>query len=308
MPLWSLVEKDKRSGKETSQVIWHRRPIVSLRVLSDQGRYPTFSIKKRSHVFVANESLVWSAVIQRPLGRSWLVGEMFDLYPEEVRLFSAITLSEADPWSNGYLYSVNGPQAIHDCDSIGIDRLDGRENFERVAAMASQLASEGGHDRASPGSIHELSNRTGSKADALSILSGLDVKDQLLIAGLSRLLGANRILAMVDATEAACVVLMVSLGSALEFIRQSLGFTRGRDQSFAAVYEYLRCVYPNENYLTPFLEEMYEARVMIQHPSSRFGDVWAPPLMAGDVWELRKVLSVLYRHIILDEMRIDPIG
>lgn len=289
-------------------MIWHRRPIVSLRVLSGRGHYPTFSIRRRSHVFVATESLVWSAVIQRPLGRSWLVGEVFDLYPEEVRLFSAITLSEADPWRNGYLYCVNAAQAIHDCEEIGVDRLDGLDNVERLAAMAAQLASDADHDMRGLSSNHERSSHTGSKADALAILSRLDVKDQLLIAGLSRLLGANRILAMVDAREAACVVLMVSLGSALEFIRQSLGFTRGRDQSFAAVYEYLRCVYPNESFLTQFLEEMYDARVMIQHPSSRFGDVWAPPLMSGDVWELRKVLSVLYRHVILDEMRIEPVG
>jgi hypothetical protein len=131
------------------------------------------------------------------------------------------------------------------------------------------------------------------------------VKDQLLVAGMARLLGANRIMAGMDADEEAAVSLMVSLGAAMEFIRQGLSQSRNRDQSFSNVYDYLRCVFPTSDALVPFIEEMYEVRVMIHHPSSRYGDAWAPPLMADEVFELRRVLTVLYRHIILNEMRID---
>jgi hypothetical protein len=293
-------------------MVWHTDTVVSLRILGKTGHYPDFPIRTRSHLFVPTKNLVWSAVVQRPVGRNWQVGEIYSLLPEEVRLFSSITLCEGNPCRNGYLYPTNWAGKIIRGAEFATTRLNSSEASTRLSEFAIQLA-EGSPQptaRMWTGAPDEyaLAEGIGSSRDALALIRAFDIKDQLLVAGVARLLGANRIMATMDAEEEAAVSLMVSLGAAMEFIRQGLSESRGKDQEFLKVYDYLRCVFPTENYLVPFLEEMYEARVMIHHPSSRYGDVWAPPLMADDVWELRRVLTVLYRHIILNEMRIDPIG
>ena len=101
--------------------------------------------------------------------------------------------------------------------------------------------------------------------------------------------------------EAASLSLFVSMGAATEFIKQHLEHAQAKTASYADVYSYLKGLYPYGEEFVAFLEEMYEHRVIATHPSSRFGDYWTPPLMTSDVYDFRKYVMGIYRHILLGE-------
>jgi hypothetical protein len=72
-----------------------------VRVFGKDGRYPSFSIETPGHLLVTSPDRCWSAVVQPTLDPEWDWSERISLTPEEIRLFSAVTLSEPRPWENG---------------------------------------------------------------------------------------------------------------------------------------------------------------------------------------------------------------
>jgi hypothetical protein len=151
-------------------MVWNAEPVVSLRVLGTTGHYPSYAIRTRSHIFAPAQNLVWSAVVQRPLGNNWKLGEVYSLLPEEIRLFGAITLSEGDPWTKGYLYPTHRAATLVQCSELGTTRLNSSEAIAKLSERAIQLAdaSKMRSDRFAPDYIDEyaVSAEIGSHADA----------------------------------------------------------------------------------------------------------------------------------------------
>jgi hypothetical protein len=83
--------------------MFFREPVFAFQVLGPRGNYPKLSIRTSAHAYVAAEDLVWCGIIQPPLGEDWETGEVGAFLPEEVRLLSAVVLSERDPFMNGAL-------------------------------------------------------------------------------------------------------------------------------------------------------------------------------------------------------------
>ena len=92
----------------------------------------------------------------------------------------------------------------------------------------------------------------------------------------------------------------VSLAAALEMIRQHIESERGKDVAYDDVYGYVEDAFPG-GALVDFLRDTYDLRTMLVHPSSRFGEYWAPPMQADDVFEIIEWLVPLYRHILTGE-------
>jgi hypothetical protein len=282
--------------------IWSRKPFVALRLLGRHGHYPDFDFRSPSHVFVAEDDLVWSAVLQPPLPQEWELGETVVLVPEEVRLFAAITLSESDPWNNGMPVITHWNQSHLAVDGSEVD-LSTPEHFDRVRAAIAALGPASADS--GPESTHGYRiSDVGSIDDAAQLLANIDSNDQLLLAGLARLLGANRLLAVANEPEEAAIALFISMGAALEFIRLSLIKEDGEDVPFAKVSEYFRETFSYGEDLVEYFEARNEERVIAIHPANRFGEFWAPPLMMSDVYHLRKTIMQIYRHILLGEIPV----
>jgi hypothetical protein len=81
--------------------LWHRKPFIAVRVLGRDGQYPAFELRSPAHLYVANQTIVWTAVFQPPVPDAWELPESPILVPEEVRLLSSIALCEANPWDRG---------------------------------------------------------------------------------------------------------------------------------------------------------------------------------------------------------------
>jgi len=284
--------------------LWGRKTFVAVRVLGRHGHYPSFAVRTSSHIFFPSERVCWSAVLQPGLPEDWELGEATALVPEEVRLFSALSLSERDPWLNGRPIVTHWAEAYIEVNA-GEMNLQSPSVFSRVEEVVAGL----GTPPLDTSRLHRegLSNAyvvsdTGSQSDALRLLERIDINDQLLLAGLARLLGGTRLIFAAHEMEEAALSLFVSMGAALEFVRLSLA-----DQlpdttiSFQDVYQYLTEVYPTDSSVAEYYEYMYEHRLAATHPANRFGEFWAPPLMADDIYHLQKHLILLYRHIVLGE-------
>jgi len=282
--------------------IWSRKHFIAVRLLGPQGHYPRFDFRSPAHVFVAEDDLVWSAVLQPPLPSDWELGETPVLVPEEVRLFAAVTLCESDPWNNGMPIIAHWDQTHLPVPGSDVD-LSAPQQFERLRAAVGAL----GPPTASSGNPISLSyhiSDVGSIDDAVELLANIDSSDQLILAGLARLLGANRLLSVAHEPEEAAISLFISMGAALEFMRLSLAGDSGNDVPFAKVSEYLRQTFPAGQDLVEYFDARNEERVIAIHPANRFGEFWAPPLMMSDVYHLRKTIMQIYRHILLGEISI----
>jgi len=276
--------------------LWGRKPFLAVRILGTDGYYPAFSIRSATHRYEAREGLVWTAVVQQPLPEDWETSETPTLIPEEIRLFGALALSVGDPWHDGVPTVTLGSRRWEEEVGDALD-LDSEAGKARIQSALLKLQQE------IPSELRFELRDFGSKGDALDFLQSFDAADQLLLAGVANLHAANRLMSpRIHELEAASLCLFGSMGAALEFIRLHLNASRGTaNTSFVEVHKYVGDVYPKGNFLPDYLEEMYEHRIIATHPAGRFGEYWTPPLMVEDIYELKKHLIVIFRHIVLGE-------
>ncbi len=276
--------------------LWGRRPFLAVRILGTDGYYPQFSIRSATHRYEAGDGLVWTAVVQQPLPEDWETSETPTLIPEEIRLLAALAFSEGDPWHGGTPTVTMGSGRWEEDvdDDLDLDSDAGKTQIQAALIRLQQ--------QMPPEPRYEIGD-VGSEGDALALLQSFDATDELLLAGVANLHAATRLMSpRIHELEAAWLCLFVSMGAALEFIRLYLNELRGTaNTSFAEVHRYVGEVYPKGNFLPDYLEEMYEHRIIATHPAGRFGEYWTPPLMVGEIYDLRKHLIVIFRHIVLGE-------
>lgn len=275
--------------------LWGQRPFLAVRLLGSDGYYPHMGIRSPTHRYEASEELVWTAVLQKPLPEGWEAPEHPTLIPEEIRLLAALAFSEGDPWSHGMPVLTLGSARWEENVEEGFD-LTSKDGVARIDVALGNLRKPGVNPR------FQL-RPTRTDEDPVALLENFDSEDELLLAGVNSLHTAVRLLSPhINELEAASLCLFVAMGAALEFIRLHLNDARGTaNTSFAEVHQYLGMVYPAGNVLPDYLERMYEHRLIATHPAGRFGEYWTPPLMVGDIYDLRKHLIVIFRHIILGE-------
>jgi hypothetical protein len=274
---------------------------VLLRLLGNRGRYPEQDFAWASHLLSVSGPLRWSAVRQHlhtPIGE---YSEVQVLSPEEVQLFAALALSVSSPTDHGHLRAEPLTHAI----PIEIDtgRLDLRSTAIR-GLLADKVAavpelSHYAEGALQPDDFYSIP----SIGDQLrELIRAINPRDRLLIRGLSKFLTAQALQRERWYLEEAGIAAFISLEAALTIIRQHLEFTRGRSASFDDAYDYLRVTFPTGQPLSEWLRELYDLRVIAVHPSSRFGEFWAPPMDVEHCFETIDWLITLYRHILLGEV------
>ncbi len=280
------------------------KTFLAVQILGRDGVYPRFAIRGARHRFEASDDLVWMAVLQGPMDlRGFELPEHSTLIPEEIRLQAALTLSTRDPFDAGHPRITLGSSRYEKIIE-GRLNLSSEQGQQSIQKGLLQLLTESGKGiKLSAAERSYYVDTRGSEADARSILRRCDAKDNLLMAGLSNMLAAIRM----SELEVSALCMFVSMSSALEFIRQRLDAARGLDNTpFAEVNSYLTSVYPAGSEISAYMEEVYKQRIIATHPSSRYGDYWAVPLMVGDIYHLRKHLILIYRHILLGERPLQP--
>jgi hypothetical protein len=286
--------------------LWSRKPFLAVRILGRHGVYPAFEISTPGHIFVADEHIVWSAVVQAPLPEDWEIGEFTQLMPEEVRLLSAVGLSERDTWEMGQPLITHWAHSHVPLSSVDFD-LTAAANRDLASATARALGT-GPEQALYEGKLTKYVIRPdlGSHEDAIDLLNNIDSNDQLVLAGLARLLGASRVLFVAGEPEEAAISFLISMEAALEYLRLHLCDTLGTTNvPFAEVSNYLRNTFPHGEEVAEYFELRHDERIMATHPSNRFGEFWTIPLMMGDIYHLRKTLIALYRHLFLGEIPED---
>lgn len=277
--------------------LWGRKPYISLRVLGKAGQYPSFDLRSPAHIYSGGSDIVWSATLQGSIPEDWELSESPVLVPEEVRLLSAVALSERELWEQGLPIIAVGANEELDPTSIGCDFTDAgayRRLEEHAIALAARLAEQGPYSRRAD---------LGNAQDAKALLEAMNPGDQLLLAGLARLQGGTRLVCLAHEIEEASLSLFTSMTAALELLRLRLSSQAGRDVPFSAVYDYFRGTFDHGEEVAEYFEARYEERVIAVHPANRFGTFWTIPVMVGDVLHLHKTVIGLYRHILLGETK-----
>lgn len=272
---------------------------VILRLLGNRGFYPKYPIETSNHLFFANEEVAFS-VVRQPWDIE--VPEVALLMPEEIRLYAALTLSEAfpfekgrfriHPWSPGI--TVNEPGGSKEFSTSAFVDLANSEMARQCEAGERDYLINSGR----PFETGDL----GSREVVCDLIDKIPMVDELIIRGLSRLLSANHLITFAGFLEEAAVIGHISLEAALEYIRQTLSRFAGKELSFSDVFDHIEETFPTGEAFAGVLRQDYEARILLIHASSRFGEFWSPPVMAGECYELMHSLIHLYRYIILGEI------
>lgn len=282
---------------------------VFLRVLGTDGRYPDYSVRSENHLLVCDGSIAWSAVREAIPADLATESEINWLWPEEIRLYAAVSLVESDP-------SQRGRFLIHPwtvAAEVEIDAPFASPAFV-IAAMkhahelAEQARSENRRRYYIPQRACEPETcNLGDEQAVIELINAIDVRDELIIRGLSRLLAANHLISYAVFFEESAVTAYIALEAALECLRQDLENTTDSSASIKDVFQWIRETFPTGESFADVLEADYDNRITMVHPSSRFGEYWAPPVHADEAYELIDSLVHLYRYILLGEVW-DPFG
>jgi hypothetical protein len=193
---------------------------VDLQVLGRSGHYPAYQIKSRNHLFVASPEVVWCAVRHREPRAYFNDSAIFTYYPEEIRLLSAVSLSAGDPWESGR-FSIS-PWLREEIDYHAAPPFDKPIFIRYCTGHAKRLArSTEIVDHCSREAGYSLGEQ-GSAASVLELLEAIDVNDELLLAGLSRFLSAQRLALTRSFFEESSLFGLLALDAALEYMRQCL--------------------------------------------------------------------------------------
>ncbi|GMW05076.1 MAG: hypothetical protein AMXMBFR85_10570 [Dehalococcoides mccartyi] len=219
--------------------------------------------------------------------------------PAEIRLLGAISLSRHlpafCPWHKfnvSYASSstdLSSDDAISHCIEEALNFIDnqGVNNFTKYKLSI-------------PDSIEDETTQRYEK----KIYNSIKISDNLLLRGIYTLLKARLCVSTPPYAfmEEAFMNLRIAGEAAMECIKQHLSYQGNSNPSMPNVYEYIKQHAAHGDCLTSYLEELHESWIMTKHPSSKFGEFWAPSLSADDVYEQFDIISVLYKHILLSEV------
>jgi hypothetical protein len=150
----------------------------------------------------------------------------------------------------------------------------------------------GKFDLAEGGCIEEVARR----------VAAIDISDPLLIRGLSKFLAANHLLRYAATFEEGGTAGMIALEAALELMRRQVSQQLGRIASYGEVFDDIEQTSVDGWELVHGLREVYDARILLVHPNSRFGPYWTPPLQADDCYGTVNMGTYMYRRILLGEL------
>ncbi len=132
------------------------------------------------------------------------------------------------------------------------------------------------------------------------LIAAIDLKDTVLIRGLSSFLKAN-ILASTERLfmEEATLQMFLAMEASLNVARKQLEAAGVRNPSIDRAIEYVSSgVAPKEDALEYF-RECYDKRVALVHPDNRVTSDLVPLLWADDLYDNYEVVADVYRRLLL---------
>lgn len=132
------------------------------------------------------------------------------------------------------------------------------------------------------------------------LITAIDLKDAVLIRGLSSFLKANILASEELFMEEATLQMFLAMEASLNVARKQLEAVGVSNPSIDRAIEYVSSgVAPKEDALEYF-RECYDKRVTLVHPGSRVTSDLVPLLWADDLYDNYEVVANVYRRLLLN--------
>ena len=279
--------------------------VILLRILGNRGRYPEFEIATSRHLLVADSSIAWSAVRHDTPDDMYRDAEIAWLWPEEIRLYAAVSLVEPHPRSSGRYQLQPCCHAVRQQHlSWPVGHQVPKETKDQLWSQARELAKKArSHSYAMPFTDEPYERLTlGSPGAVRALIDAIDPTDPLLLRGLQKFLTANHLIALPPFLEEAGFAAFVSREAALLLLRRMVQERDGRRISMEQALNQIRNEFPTGVPFVEVLESDHEARNMIAHPANEFGVFWTPPVHAEECYDSIYSAVYLYRYLLLGEV------
>ena len=275
----------------------------TVRILSNDGRYPRRPIMLDSWaVLMPDTDMVWTAV-HTPIYDRDEQSEISWLFPDEIRFYAAVSLAEAVPYMEGrpLLYGRSMGQRLELPADVGPDILISEarrvaQDLNRAPSPEAARSSLAPQWRASPDLIDK-----DYAAEVRRIAEAIE-PEHLLYRGLYKFLVASDLRRFHYHLEESALAAFVSREAALELLRRKMQMREGGRPKREDVIERIRTTFPTGEAFCDVLQSDWEARVMMVHPVSDYGERWSPEVHADECYESLYTVSVLYRYLLLDEV------
>lgn len=285
----------QNSTKEDFGWNMNRKNIFVVRYLDKSGQYPEveWCTTESNYSFDPGRNVLCSVVRLQDEDRTYNSSEVAWAYPSEIKLWAALALSI--PADQGWITFVPSSRPLILDESLIDDALA----FESIRGIGSALLTDECirsvfRDESDICKTYNFHSGNVDPKELNRILNGIDLKDQVLIRGLScflkaQYLGKNRL-----TLEEATLMLFISLEAAFSIIRRENVF-----ESYEQVFNhFLNDPNTDGESIVHFFRECRKLRNIISHPDSREGAYGIPPLMADDFCDIYNILSELYRFLI----------
>jgi hypothetical protein len=281
----------------------------AVRVLSSDGVYPVQPLVINGFAILAAEDFAWCAVDHPDLDDSHSerpgcrAGEISWLTPDEIRFFGAVSIAEPHPRTNGRLltYTSTGYGILEVEERLS---EDANQLIEQSRAVATRMLDGAtGERRLEPDTNQRPTTIPRDyTASVKSLLEAMDAGDPLLYRGLYKLLMASELRRHPKFLEESALSALISREAALELLRRKLSSRGGARLSKEDVFEHIESTFPTGEPFVEVLHTDWEARIMITHPVSEYGEHWSPPVEAEECFDALTSLTYLYRYLLLDEV------
>jgi len=289
-------------------------PTHEVRMLSPWGAYPAKSLLNELGSLVIGEGLCFSVV---PFSATIEANENYYSEVEwislnEIRLYASILLAtdrENDFFS---IYPVGRPYRIQTDQPLTSKRLLRAIRTQLIVrALFPIFGSTSGKEISTivldareialppifGGPPYRSSVRSKRLKLQEKLLNNIDVKDYLLIRGLSTLLRCGMISRHSQFLEESINTLFISLEASFRLIIRILENRGEKNVTSGSAAAYIARPFnhkPREKYF----EEYYESRIMSMHPESRYGIFPHAPLWVDDCYDLRDALQEVYAYLV----------
>ncbi len=283
----------------------------SVRLLSSDGNYPAAPLLINDFALLVADEFAWMAVHLPDLDDSESArpesvhpaGEISWLTPEEIRFLGAVSLAEPHPGTNGRLWTY--APSWRDTLEVDFDAAAHPDHFiEQSRVVAASIVKTPLTDRMGEPDINRRPETV--KRDytdsVRNLLQAMDAYDPLLHRGLYKLVMAADLRRYPRFLEESALSALISREVALELLRRRLSSRSRKRLKKEDVFSHIERTFPTGEPFVEVLRTAWEARVMMTHPMSDYGEHWSPPVHADKCFDALDSLTYLYRYLLLDEV------
>lgn len=221
----------------------------------------------------------------------------------EIRLYASVLLSTRYEQANLAIYPYRHPIYLRISGSLESQRTQRRIRAALVdyehkyswqhgffRGMSIPLALGGDRYQLRQSAIRQNWQRV--------LHAQIDVRDHLLMRGLSTLLRSIMLWRHAQFAEEAINTIYISLEASFSLILRTLKARGNKNPSSKDAARFVRDAFFEETPEIRYFEEFYDNRIRSMHPESRFGLFPHAPVMIDDFIHLRDSLVAIYTYLL----------